>query len=187
MEYFPLLKVKEMNKMKIIISNKARKHMEAHKCDFILGWEELIRKCEMEGKFDNLNKDFEKIKVEFSEPIGYCSSVITNQEDEIIYAKRIERDTYTRFVKNRNPVLINSLIIILNRNRNNTNEYYLVTMFPDEQSYKEPEDINILSKRELVECLNYWSKYALIYDEKTINTSTLKTYCPYKNLYLAIA
>lgn len=173
--------------MKIIISNKTRKHMEAHQGDFILGWEELIRKCEAEGKLNNLCKQFEQIKVEFSKPIGYCNAVSVDKNDEIIYAKRIERDTYTRFVKGKKPALINSVIIILNRNRNNINEYYLVTMFPGEYSYKEPEDINISSKEELFECLDYWSKYALIYDEKTIDTSTLKTYCPYRNLYLSIA
>lgn len=162
--------------------------MESHKGDFLYDWEILIKLAMEEGKFNSLNKNFEVINIEFQgKNIGYCSLVKTAQGDEIIYAKRLNRNIYTRFIKNKRPILTNSMTIILNRNRKKSNEYYLITMFPGDESFKEPEDLNIRTKEELIECLEFWEKHALTYDKSIIQENSVIDYCPYRNMYLAVA
>lgn len=52
------------------------------------------------------------------------------------------------------------------------------------------EDLNIISKDELVCSLKFWRNYALKFykeDVNSIDVTTIKNFCPYKNLYLAIS
>ena len=56
-------------------------------------------------------------------------------------------------------------------------------MYPGFPSEKEPQDLNIASKEELMRSLDFWSKKALIYNEQIIEVGSDKTYCPYRNLY----
>lgn len=173
--------------MKIIISNDCEIHMEAHKRDFKVNWKNLIKWCEYNGEFNHLHKPFEIIKIKFPFRVGCCNCVETNLNDEIVFAKRRGRDTYTRFVKNKKSEIVNSVIFILKKNREKIGEYYLITAFPGTESFKEPEDLNIKSREELAECLEFWQNHALIYDEEIIDIDTIKSHCPYKNLYIAIA
>ena len=161
--------------------------MEVHKKEFLYDWEELLNLAVNEGKLNNLNKDFEIVKIDFLSNIGYCTLIGTSEDDEIVYAKRHNRDIYSRFVKDRKVNLVKSVVLILNRNRKDLNEYYLVTMYPGNISHKEPEDLNIKSKNELIESLEFWGNHALIYDEYIIQIESIKSFCPYKNLYYAIA
>jgi hypothetical protein len=172
--------------MKIIISNKCREHMEAHRKDFLIYWEDLISEYQKEGKFDNITKPFEIITIKVHHVIGYCNLVETYEKDEIVYAKRVNREIYTRFVKNVVPEPTNSAVFILKKNANKSGEYYLISMFPGYQNHKEPEDINIGSKEELINSLEFWKNHALVYDESTIDVNSIKNYCPYKNLYIAV-
>ncbi|WP_332558311.1 hypothetical protein [Clostridium sp.] len=161
--------------------------MEAHKKHFVFNWDEFIRKCEANGKFDNLHKPFEIITIEFPFIVGNCNLIQTKPNDDIVYAKRIGREIYTRFIRNAKAETTNSIIFILNRSKNRIGEYYLITMFPGKQNFKEPEDINISSKEELLDCLKFWRDHALVYDESIIDVNSIKRYCPYKNLYIAVA
>lgn len=162
--------------------------MESHEGEFLYNWEYLIKLAMEEGKFNSLNKNFEVINIEFkNKNIGYCSLIKTTQNDEIVYAKRLNRNIYTRFIKDKKPKLTNRMMVILNRNRKKPNEYYLITMFPGDKSFKEPEDLNIKTKEELIECLEFWENYALIYDKSIIQENSIIDYCPYENLYLAVA
>ena len=173
--------------MKIIASKKFKNHMIAHEQDFLLPWEGLIKVCKEKGHFDNLDKPFEVLEIKLGRSIGYCNLVGVDGNDEIIYAKRYGRDIYTKFAKRREPKVTDSLVIILNRSNKSNEEYFLVTMYPGNKSCKEPEDLNILTKEELYEALEFWGNKALIYNESIIQIDTVKTYCPYKNLYLAVA
>lgn len=173
--------------MKIIVSNKCKNHMRAHKNDFLVPWDELIEECKIRGVFNELNKSLEIRNVKFNRAIGYCNLVEVSANDEIMYARRKGRDIYTKFVKNRKAEITNNLVIILNRSYTNEDEYYLITLFAGVDSIKEPEDRNIGSKVELQQSLDFWNGHALVYDEKIIDIESIKTYCPYKNLYLAIA
>ncbi len=171
-------------KKKIIISDKCKIHMKVHQNDFFFEWKELLRRYEQEGHFDHLSNQTEKIIVNSTEPIGTTSLVITDENSDIVYAKRRERNIHTRFVKNRKGNITSSFVVILNRTRDNNNKYFLVTMFPGNGAYKEPEDPNITTKKELTESLLFWKNHALVFDESTIDHKTLTPLCPYKDLYV---
>lgn len=173
--------------MKIIMSKKAEEHMKAHQSDFLVNWKDLVRKCEDDDKIIKLKGDFEVVELEFDYPVGHCNLISTKESDEIIYAKRVGRDNYTRFVKNVTPDTTRDLTIILKKNMKRHGEYYLITMFPGKANFKEPEDLNIKSKNELIDSLEFWSKHALVFNQEIITKESIKTYCPYKNLYLSIS
>jgi hypothetical protein len=161
--------------------------MISHEHDFLIPWEDIIRICKVKGLFDNLNKPFEVLEIKLDMNIGYCNLVKVDENDEIIYAKRYGRDIYTKFVKKREPKVTDNLVVILNRSYTSNEEYFLVTMYSGNKSCKEPEDLNILTKKELCESLEFWCDKALIYNESIIQIDSIKTYCPYKNLYFAVA
>jgi hypothetical protein len=173
--------------MNIIASKKFKDHMIAHEQDFLIPWEGLIKECKEKGYFDKLKKPFEVLEIKLGRNIGYCNLVEVDKNDDVIYAKRYGREIYTKFVKKKEPKLTDSLVIMLNRSYKSNDEYYLVTVFPGNKSCKEPEDMNIVTKDELFEALEFWRNRALIYNETIIQIDSVKTYCPYKNLYLAVA
>lgn len=173
--------------MKTIASKKFEEHMVAHEQDFFLPYEELIHICEEKGCFDKLNQGFEILEIELDMDIGHCNLVEVDENDLVIYAKRFGRDIFTKFVKGKEPTRTNRLVVILKRSNKNHKEYSLITMYPGKKSCKEPQDKNIRTKQELVESLEFWSDKALIYDESIIQPHSIRTSCPYQNLYLAIA
>lgn len=165
--------------MKIIQTYNFKKHMEAHKKEFLVPYEELIDYV-VRRNLLNFNKEkICKLTVEFPFSVGYCNLVKTNSADRIIYAKRKGREIYTRFVLNRTPIKVNKCVFILNQNHNKDNEYYLITMFPGENCVKEPQDKYIQSEEELKESLNFWAEHAIIFQEDVIDTSTVVEECPY--------
>lgn len=174
-------------KKKIIISNKCEIHMEVHHNDFFFDWKEMLRSYEQEGYFDHLSDQFEKIIINSPQPIGISSLVNTGEDSEIVYAKRKEREIYTRFVKNRKGSKTSSFVVILNRSRDDNNKYFLVTMFPGKGAYKEPEDPSIISKKDLAESLLFWENHALVFDQSTIDHTTITPVCPYDHLYIGLS
>ena len=153
--------------------------MEAHKQEFLIDWETLIKRCEKNKKVKELKGEFRVIELDFGEPVGYCNLIKTTEEDEIIYAKRVGRDNYSRFIKNSEPEITNKLTLVLKKNHEKSNEYYLITMFAGEKNYKEPGDINIADQKELEESLRFWSEHALVYCEKSVVEDSIKSDCPY--------
>ena len=169
--------------MNIIIDEKTESHMLCHEHDFFKGWKATFDQIIEKGVCNNFKEQVEKLEVVFDEPIGYCSLVETTDEDEIVYAKRLERDLYTRFVKGRKSREVNQVMVIFRKVEEEQDTYRLITMYPGFPSEKEPQDLNIHSKEELICSLNFWSKRALIYDEQIIEVGSDKDYCPYRNLY----
>ena len=169
--------------MNIIIDERTESHMLCHNDDFFKGWKATFELLQEKGAFNDLKEPIERLEVALDEPIGYCTLVDTTDEDEIVYAKRLERELYTRFVKDREPSLIAHVVVILKKDEEVEDSYRLITMYPGRRSEKEPEDIKIESKEELIRSLNFWSKKALIYNEDIIEEGSQKDYCPYQNLY----
>ena len=169
--------------MKIIVDERTESHMLCHEHDFFYGWKATFDQVINQENLDHFKETVEKLEVIFDKPIGYCSLVETDEEDEIIYAKRLERDLYTRFVKGRKPTEVNQVMVIFRKVEEEQDTYRLVTMYPGFPSEKEPQDLNISSKEELMRSLKFWSKRALIYDEQIIEPGSDKAYCPYRNLY----
>lgn len=165
------------------MSKKFKEHMQAHEKEFLNGYDDIIQECKALGVFDKLNKQFETLTVKLSQPVGYSELFTTTLEDKVIYARRKGRDTYTRFVLDREPYITDSCAIILNRNYDCKEEYYLITMFPGYISQKEPQDRNIKSRKELIESLNFWKNHALLFRPEDVIIETITDQCPYKHLY----
>ncbi len=168
--------------MKIIISNKCIEHMEVHSLDFIVEWRDLIKRAEHILTEEDCIKEIFMIKeLDMKTAIGYDKLVKLQDTDGVVYAKRIHRTGYTRFVKNKQAALTDKMVIVLSQNRNNPNAYYLVTAYPGKICCKEPQDPHISTNQELMACLDFWKQHALIFEEESIDTSTIKEECPYEN------
>lgn len=92
--------------------------------------------------------------------IGTTNLVETTDEDEIVYAKRIGRSAYSRFVKNRKPLPSSSIVIVL---RKGVGQYHLWTamcgkLLPSE-AYQQDSDFN--------------ATHAMAYDEKLVQLDTV--------------
>ena len=169
--------------MNIIIDERTESHMLCHDDDFFKGWKATFEMIAAKGIFNNFKELVERLEVVCDEPIGYCSLVETTDEDEVVYAKRLERELYTRFVKGRKPKAVNQVMMVFRKVEEEQDTYRLITMYPGFPSEKEPQDLNIASKEELMRSLDFWSNKALIYNEQIIEVGSDKPYCPYRNLY----
>lgn len=169
---------------KIIITNKFKGHMVAHKKEFIEPFENLIKEFEMSKEFQRLEDDFCKITFNFNRDIGFNTVINTGLNEKVIYAKRIGRELYSKFVKRKElGAKTSKVVFILNKNKKDENLYFLITMFPGEECEKEPEDKSIKDIIELEKCLNFWRNRAFIYDESLIDINTIRYSMPYKELY----
>ena len=87
--------------------------------------------------------------------VGTTNLVETSDNDDIVYAKRIGRDKYTRFVMNREVEPCASIVIVV---RKRGDEYYLWTAMCGEllppEAYDEGSDFN--------------ATHAMVYDEKLV-------------------
>ncbi|MGL5675915.1 MAG: hypothetical protein ACRDDX_05860 [Cellulosilyticaceae bacterium] len=167
----------------IILSDNLRSHMVCHDKEFLEGWEKTFESIQAKGAFDDLTADVERIITTFEEPIGYSMLLETTDEDEIVYAKRLERELYTRFVKDKEPGPSYQVMCILRKSEEVEGAYDLITMYPGGKSEKEPEDIHIQDKEEMIRSLQFWKERALIYNPANIESGSEKDYCPYKNLF----
>lgn len=157
--------------------------MQAHEDAFVTSYEEIIDYCLLNNKFDNLSKNFEEIVIDFPFPVGRCDLVRTDETDTILYAKRRNREIYSKFVLNRKSTIVNSCVIILKQSYTNPNEYFLITMFPGSIAIKEPSDRNIKTIEELQQIINYWDKHALVFEGSTIDQNTIRKRCPYNTAW----
>ena len=125
-------------------------------------------------KIDSNNRDFIREEVEMGRIIGTTICVKTDENDDIIYAKRPKRFGHTRFVKNRKPADCSTIVIILKKVENH--EYIVITSFIGALSEPEPWDRNTTP-----ESLKFWSKHALIFEqEEEIIPGTETKICPWR-------
>ena len=69
---------------------------------------EVIESSHLSGDNIAIEKDLGRI-------VGTTNCVLTDDSDEIVYAKRKQRDSYSRFVKNRAPEATQSVVVIINK------------------------------------------------------------------------
>ena len=102
---------------KIIITNKFKGHMVAHQKEFIEPFENLIKEFEISKEFQNLEDDFCKITFNFNRVIGFNTVINRGINERVIYAKRIGRETCSKFVKRKElGVKTSKVVFILNKN-----------------------------------------------------------------------
>jgi len=176
--------MKKKTRKKIIITNKFIKHMEVHRNSFIVPYTKLIDICKNDGTFENLTKVLEALVVEFPYNIGFSEMVEINEDEDVFYAKRIGRSTYTKFVVGKQNKEVNKCVICLKQNQISNKEYFLITMFPGEFTVREPEDAAIRDIITLKATLKFWQNHALNFNPETVDTSTIVKECPYSYLML---
>lgn len=172
--------------MRISISDRCKEHMEAHKADFIVEWTSLMRQVREILLQETIQEEFIIRELDMGKAIGYEKLIKTKETDTIVYAKRLNRELYTRFVKGKTKALTHTMVVILSQDRCNPHKYDLVTAYPGRIAYKEPEDLNIHTKQELRESLYFWQQHALIFDEANIHVATIRAACPYQHLYISL-
>lgn len=104
--------------------------------------------------------------------IGKSDLVETSDKDEIIYAKRKNRDIYTRFVKNREPVDTNFVTIILHKREDE--DYNLFSAWVGPLVPPFPGD-----KMEHPDSKEFWSNHALVWGNQEIQPGTETTKQPW--------
>lgn len=98
--------------------------------------------------------------------IGHMDLIETTDKDEIVYAKRVNRDNYTKFAKNRSPVPTSFLTIILHRDEKG--DYELYSAWIGRYTPPFPGD-----KREAPNSKEFWATHALVFGNQAIERETL--------------
>lgn len=107
----------------------------------------------------------------YKQPVGYTTCVSVNGQDDIIYAKRVGKTGFTKFVRNRKPELTCCITVILKK----TNDYYtIITAYFGKKSELEPWD-----QRATPSSAKFWEEHALIFRSNKINPDTLTSICPW--------
>lgn len=112
------------------------------------------------GKLECDNRYFISEQIDFPYEIGKTTCVKVDDNDEIIYALRIGRKGYTKFVKNREPEPTNSATIVLKKTNN---IYIIITAYIGTQSEVEPWDRHATEKS-----IEFWNNHALIFGTQEI-------------------
>lgn len=92
--------------------------------------------------------------------VGTTNLVETTGDDEIVYAKRVGRDTYSRFAKNREPMACSSIVVVL---RKGNPGYYLWTAMC----------AKLLPKEAWIQDSYFNQTHAMAFDERLVQMDTL--------------
>lgn len=92
--------------------------------------------------------------------VGTTNLIETNDDDEIVYAKRIGRDAYSRFAKNRKPIPCHSIVVVL---RKGDSGYYLWTAMC----------AKLLPKEAWNEDSTFNKTHAMAFDENLVQLDTV--------------
>lgn len=119
-------------------------------------------------------EQFSVVQVDFDQVVGETVCIVTNDEDEIVFAQRPRRFGLSRFVKNRAPEPCSSVCVILKRAEDRLNTYVLITAFIGVCPQPEPWDRNADEKS-----LEFWSSHALVWGSEEVITGTETTERPW--------
>ncbi|MDQ5913442.1 MAG: hypothetical protein QG623_60 [Patescibacteria group bacterium] len=117
------------------------------------------------------SKTIEK-EVVFKTSIGVSSLVVTGPDDDIVFARRLGRKGYSRFVRHRRGEESRTLYIKLSRIKNES-AYILVTSFIGKKTPPEPQPNSRSDKLR-----SFWSNHALLFDPSSIIPETLTNETP---------
>lgn len=131
--------------------------------------EELLKELLITQSFQEkeIYRDFDIGKI-----VGLSDLVETDVNDEIIYAKRLNREGYTRFVKNRNSEPMSYLTVYLKQDEEQ--KYELVSAWIGRTCPAFPDD-----EYAIPESKPFWDKHALVWGNQLIIPGTETTECPW--------
>ncbi len=116
-------------------------------------------------------KNFHLQEVKMDKVVGESICVATNKNDEIVYAKRPNREGLTRFVKNRVAEESNKISVILKKGEGC---YILLSAFVGGLTPPEPWD-----EHATPESFTFWNEHALIWGCEEIVPGTETRDCPW--------
>lgn len=128
--------------------------------------QEVVGRKDLEG-------DLVKFDTDMGRVVGTSDLVETDASDEIVYAKRKNRDTYASFTKSRPPRPCSTVAVSLNRQSDGTYELHSAWIGPiDSPSF--PGD-----EKETPESKPFWTSHALVWGRQEIQPGTETTICPW--------
>jgi hypothetical protein len=112
------------------------------------------------------------VEHDFGRNIGNSDVVLTTEKDTILYAKRVKRDTFARFVRRRMPAPSTFVSIVLLKDTDGEYELHdtwIGNLAPPFPGTTEATD----------ESKAYWEDHALVLEGQPIQVRTLTKTCPY--------
>lgn len=125
---------------------------------------EVVEQSVLEGENVAIEKDLGRV-------VGVTNCVTTDESDDIIYAKRKKRDTFSRFVKNKQAQPTNFVTVILHEAEDG---YELWSAWCGQ-----PVPMVRDSKGVLHGDKAFWENHALLYDPEIIQPDTVSTVRPW--------
>jgi hypothetical protein len=109
---------------------------------------------------------------DMGEVVGLSDLVETSEDDEILYAKRLNRDNYTRFALNRKAEPSNFVTVVLQRDIEGNYELWSAWIGPVTPQF--PSD-----KLASPDSISFWRKHALVWGNQAIQPGTEKDEWPW--------
>jgi hypothetical protein len=131
-----------------------------------------VKRCLKEIKLD---ADIVRLEITADDEIGTCDLVETGPDDDIIYAIRVGRTTYSRFAKHRQSSPTSSFVVDIRRDSNTNNNYHLYTTFVGGLVPSFPGGDFMPDQS-----IEFWNNHALVYGTQEIIPHTETTICPWQ-------
>lgn len=148
-----------------LIKSNAAKHI-AQQPSLLTLATEALQHLTLKGVSVNLEKDMGRT-------IGYDFVVETTATDTVFYAQLQRDSTYTRFVKNGEPLPSRHLTMTLDYDRINTC-YYLSNIWIGHLRPPRPGSTQETAKGNI-----FWGNHAFIFENQPLQSRTLTKTCPY--------
>ena len=103
-------------------------------------------------------------EVDLGRIIGTSDLVETTENDDVFYAKRLNRTNYTRFVRDRQPVPTSVISLVLHRQKDG---YLLYSAWAGWAAPPFPND-----KDETPESREFWKSHALVWGQQAVQHNT---------------
>ena len=113
-----------------------------------------------------------RLEIDTRSEVGLCDLVSTNETDEIVYAKRPLRHTYSRFAKNRQSEPTTWFVLDIRKQQNG--DYYLYTAFIGRLTPSFPGGSFLPEQSH-----EFWSNHALVWGSQEIVPGSETTVCPW--------
>jgi len=153
---------------KKVYANLTSSHLATHFSDF----PELSALVKDFLATQSFNEQEIYIDHDMGKVVGSSDLVEANSSDEIIYAKRLNRDTYTRFVKGKNSIPTTYITVTLSRDTDGNYELtsawigQICPLFPDRPG-------------STAESRSFWSTHALVWGNQTVQEGSETAVSPW--------
>lgn len=117
-------------------------------------------------------KDEDRFETDMGFTVGLSDLVTTSDKDEIVYAKRTNRDKINRFVKNRVPEETSTVTMDIRKGKDD--KYFIYTVYIGKITPKSPG-----GEKEDPDSRDFWNKHALVWGSQDIEEGSETPICPW--------